>query len=136
MARSIGAIVLGFVLIGALSFGTDYLMRNFIMPDAYAADGSTQNMTILLITMVYVAVFAVAGCYLTGRLAPHHPLRHAMILGVLGLLFNIAGTVAMWNTAPPWFHLLNLALVLPYAYLGGRLAESQAGHGSPAAATA
>jgi multisubunit Na+/H+ antiporter MnhB subunit len=126
MARSIGAIVVGFVLIGVLSFGADMLMRNVIMPWAYAPDGSTQSLMVLIITMVYVAVFAIAGCYLTGRLAPNRPFRHAMILGGLGLGFNIAGTITLWHTAPPWYHILSLALVLPYAYVGGKLAEAHA----------
>jgi MFS family permease len=124
MARSIGAIIVGFVLIGVLSFGADMLMRNVIMPWAYAPDGSTQSLMVLVITMLYVAVFAIGGCYLTGRLAPSHPFRHAMILGGLGLLFNIAGTIALWNTVPPWYHILSLALVLPYAFVGGKLAEA------------
>jgi hypothetical protein len=52
-------------------------------------------------------------------------MRHALILGVLGLIFNIAGTVAMWDTAPAWYHATALALVMPYAWIGGRIRERQ-----------
>jgi hypothetical protein len=46
--------------------------------------------------------------------------------------------VALWDTAPVWYHVASLALVMPYAWLGGRLREIElerngegAGLGSP-----
>ena len=124
MGRSIVAVVVGFLLIGALSFGTDAAVRA-ALPNAYDAAGRTNSVPLLLAVIVYVGVYAVAGCYLTARLAPSRPMRHAMILGLLGLAFNVAGTVRMWDTAPAWFHVVSLALVLPFAWLGGRLRERE-----------
>ena len=124
MARSIGAIVLGFLLIGALSFGADMVMRA-VMPGAFDAAGRTDSTAMLLLVQAYVGVFAISGCYLAARLAPSHPMRHALILGVLGLLFNIAGTIALWDTAPVWYHVLALSLVMPFSWAGGRLRELQ-----------
>jgi hypothetical protein len=86
--------------------------------------------------MLYVGVFATAGCYLTARLAPSQPMRHALVLGVLGLVFNVAGTVAMWDTAPAWYHVASLLLVMPYAWLGGRIRDRQLHGGAVAAAPA
>jgi hypothetical protein len=34
--------------------------------------------------------FAVAGSYLTARLAPDRPMRHALVLGAIGLVLGIA----------------------------------------------
>lgn len=48
-----------------------------------------------------------------------------MILGMLGLIFNIGGTIAVWDTAPAWYFIVSLALVLPYAWLGGMLRERE-----------
>src|SRR5688572_503096 len=119
--RSAIAILVGFVYIGALSFGADALLRSEF-PSVFApAGGRVDSTPVLLFIVAYVALFAISGCYLTARLAPNRPMRHALILGALGLLFNIAGTAAMWDTAPVWFHLVSLLLVMPYAYLGGRL---------------
>jgi hypothetical protein len=73
----------------------------------------------------YVALFAVFGCYVAARLAPNRPMAHALVLGALGLVFNVAGTVARWDHAPAWSHVLAMALVMPYAWLGGRLRERQ-----------
>lgn len=129
MGRSILAIVTGFVVIGALSFGADAVLKQ-MMPGAFDATGRVNSVPVLLLIMAYVAIFAIAGCYLAARLAPNKPMRHALILGVLGLIFNIAGSAAMWNTAPAWFHLVSLVMVMPYAWIGGKLRENQIGGGS------
>lgn len=122
MLRSIAAVLFGFVLIAALSFGADRVLRQ-ALPTAYDAAGRVDSVPVLLLIMGYVGLFAVTGCYLTARLAPGRPMLHALVLGALGLAFNVAGTIAMWDTAPVWFHVASLALVMPYAWVGGRLRE-------------
>jgi hypothetical protein len=126
MMRSFWAVVAGFLFIMVLSLGADKIMMS-MSPWAFNANGGTTNMAILLLMTVYVAVFAVVGSYLTARLAPSAPMKHALILGVLGLIFSGIGTAKMWDTAPAWFHIINLALVLPYAWYGGRLRENEIG---------
>jgi hypothetical protein len=132
MLRSVGAVVLGFVVIALLAIGADLVMLS-VLPDAFDASGGTDNPAILLLVQLYVGVFAVTGCWLAARLAPHSPMRHALVLGLLGLIFNIAGTVARWDHAPAWAHLLGLVLVMPYAWAGGRLREMQLERGPKAA---
>jgi len=124
MLRSVAAVVIGFLYIGALSFGADALLRQS-MPTAFDSTGRVEAIPVLLLIIGYVGVFAVSGCYLTARLAPKDPMRHALVLGGLGLLFNLAGTLALWNTAPAWFHIVSLILVMPYAWVGGRLREAE-----------
>ena len=130
MLRSIGAIVAGFVLIALLAFGSDAIMLK-MFPAEFAPNGGTSNPTILAIMTIYVAVYAIAGCWLAARLAPSRPMRHALILGALGLVFNIAASVALWGTMPAWYTILNLVLVMPYAWIGGRLRERQIREGLP-----
>ena len=124
MLRSIGAIVAGFVLIALLAFGSDAIMLK-LFPAEFAPNGGTTNPMILAIMTLYVAVFAITGCWLAARLAPSQPMRHALILGALGFVFNIAASVALWGTMPVWYTILNLVLVMPYAWVGGRLRERQ-----------
>ena len=124
MLRSILAIVVGFVLIAALAMGTDMVvMRAF--PAAFSAAGTTNDLSILMLMAGYVAVYAIIGCYVTARLAPNRPMRHALILGGLGLVMNIVATISLWGTAPAWYHIVNLLLVMPYAWIGGRIRERQ-----------
>jgi hypothetical protein len=122
MLRSIAAVLFGFVLIGALSIGADLVLKQ-AMPTAFDAAGRVDTIPVLLLMMGYVGLFATTGCYLTARLAPRRPMLHALVLGTLGLAFNVAGTMTLWDTAPAWYHVASLALVMPYAWLGGRLRE-------------
>ncbi len=120
--RSALAIAAGFVAIAVLSFAADALVR-LALPDAYDAAGRVTDVPVLILLQALVGVFAVVGCALTAHLAPSAPMRHALILGALGLAFNLAGSAAMWDTAPVWYHVLGWALTMPYAWLGGRLGE-------------
>ena len=121
--RSILAIVVGFVVIGALAFGTAAaLTAAGVFP---AATEPITDISLVLLETLYVAVYAIAGCWLAAFLAPDRPMRHALILGALGLVFNLAMAVPTWELRPPWAILLNLALVMPYAWIGGRLREKQ-----------
>jgi hypothetical protein len=138
MARSIVAVVVGYLLIGMLSFGADVVMHN-LRPEVYLDGGRLEHVPTLLVVMVYVAVFAILGCYVTARLAPRNPMKHALILGALGVVTQVAMWSIAWNTVPAWFHIVSLALVMPYAWIGGRIREKQlerGGRATPRAATA
>lgn len=124
MVRSLVAVLVGFFLIGALASGGEVLVRQLV-PSAYDPAGRMTSLPLLALTQAYVALFAITGCYVCARLAPHHPLRHAMILGVLGLLFNLYGSYVRWTDVPAWFHAVGLGLTLPYAYIGGWLRERE-----------
>ncbi|CAA9303943.1 MAG: hypothetical protein AVDCRST_MAG40-543, partial [uncultured Gemmatimonadaceae bacterium] len=123
---SIVAVAVGFVLIAALAFGTDALLRA-ALPGSFDASGRITSTPLLLLTLAYVGVYAVAGCYTAAALAPGRPMRHALVLGALGLVFTALGTAAAWHSAPAWYHAVSLLLVLPYAWLGGRLRERARG---------
>ena len=133
--RSILAVATGFLLIGALAFGTGLLLRG-AMPAAFDAAGNPTTVPLMLLTTLYVGVYATAGCWLAARLAPSHPMRHALVLGLLGLALNAAGSVAIRGTVPDWYLGLNLALTMVWAWLGGRLRERELarGQGAPALA--
>jgi hypothetical protein len=122
--RSVVAVVVGFVVIGVLAMGTNALLKA-TMPGVFAPDGRVDSVPWLLFIQLYVLAYAVFGCWLAARLAPNGAMRHALILGVLGLAFNIAGTVALWDLMPAWYHIVALALVMPAAWVGGWIRERQ-----------
>ncbi|AMW05271.1 hypothetical protein [Gemmatimonas phototrophica] len=124
MYRSFFAVFTGFILIALMSIGTDVALQK-ALPSLFNADGSTSSVTILVLTVAYVGLYATLGSYLAARMAPAHPMRHAMALGGLGLAFNIAGTVATWTTYPAWYHVVSLLLVMVWAWLGGRAREAE-----------
>ena len=131
MGRSILAIVAGFLVIGALAFGTDGVLRSTV-PGIFGPGDRVDSVPWLFVMQGYVFAYAVFGCWLAARLAPNHPMRHALILGALGLVFNVMGSAANWAQLPAWYHLLAWALVMPAAWVGGRLRERQLEHGGSA----
>ena len=124
MLRSIGSVLAGFLFI-AIGVNAANVPLRRMMPQAFEANGGTHDTTALLISFVAVAVFAIAGSYLTARLAPNRPMRHALILAAAGLVFNVISAAMTWGYWPAWYTLISLALVMPYGWLGGRLRERQ-----------
>ena len=122
--RSVLAIVAGFILIGLLALGTDGL-AHAVRPDIFGPNSSTSNVPYLIIAIIYVGVYATAGCWLAATLAGRRPMLHALILGVLGLVFNLAAVPGMWALFPHWYTVVSLILVMPFAWLGGRIRERQ-----------
>lgn len=117
--RSIGAVAAGLVSIFAVTTATDLVMHaTGVFPPVGAPPMSN---ALFLLAFAYRFVYDVAGCYLTARLAPRRPMRHALVLGSIGLVLSIAGAIAMWDAGPAWYPLGLAASALPCAWLGGRL---------------
>ena len=85
-----------------------------------------------LLAALYRSAIVVAGCWLTARLAPSRPMRHALILGAIGFVLALVGLVAttqIEGMGPLWYPAALVVSALPCAWLGGRLrAEKTAAH--------
>lgn len=136
MARSIVAVVVGFLVIGVLAFVTG-LAAQAAFPGVFDENGATFDTVACLATLAYVGVYATFGCWLCARIAPSHPMRHALILGVLGLLFNIMGAWMTRDAVPVWYNVAGVLTTMLWAWLGGTIRERQlATSGTPVMATA
>jgi hypothetical protein len=84
-----------------------------------------------VLAVTYRAVFGVAGAYLTARLAPRAPMRHALALGVVGLVFCLGGVVAsvVANLGPLWYPVLLLVITMPAAWAGGKALRQEVATG-------
>ncbi len=133
--RSVAAVVVGFVLIGALSVGTDLLVMR-VMPGSFDAAGQTTAPRLLALMLAYVGVYATLGCYVTARLAPSRPMAHAVALGLLGLAMNVAVSSTKWDAMPTWYIVIGVATTMLWAWLGGRLRERELGGRAAAPALA
>jgi len=135
--RSVLAIVAGFLFIGLLAVGTDGV-AHATRPDIFGPNSSTSNVPYLVLAIIYVGIYSIAGCWLAATLAGRRPMFHALVLGVLGLAFNLAAVPGMWQLFPRWYVIVSILLVMPQAWLGGKLREWQLERRgvTPAAATA
>ena len=135
MARSILAVVAGFVLTGLLIGATSAALIHG-SPGSFDARNAPTTTGMLLLMHAYVAVYATLGCWLAARLAPSHPMRHAMIVGALGVLVN-AVNPAIWSMYPLWSNAISIASPLLLGWIAGTIRERQlAGTSRPTMAAA
>jgi hypothetical protein len=122
LGRSVIAVVAGFATVVVLSIATDAVLHALkVYPPP---EQGLHDPLLNLLALAYRSVFTVAGGWVTARLAPRAPLRHAFILGVLGLVAGTAGVIASWNLnlGPHWYPIALAASGLPLCWLGGVLA--------------
>ena len=76
---------------------------------------------------LYRIVISIGGAWLTARLAPSRPMKHVMILGIVGLVLGLVGVVATWNLGlgPRWYPIALAVLAIPQCWAGGKIYELQ-----------
>ena len=121
--KSIGAVIAGFVLLVILSMITDSILEKTGMMKTEPFDENPG--WLIAIIILYRTIFNTIGCYLTARLAPNKPMKHAIILGMIGVVLTVAGLIAMWDVPPRWYPVSLIVLTLPVAWLGGKMAIKQ-----------
>jgi hypothetical protein len=124
--RSFVAVLLGFVAVVILSLGTDVIMH---VTRVFPPWGQPMPDGLFVLATAYRVIYTVAGGYITARLAPSQPMKHAIILGAIGFVAAVAGALATWKQlpglGPKWYPIALIVTSLPCTWLGGRLASSQ-----------
>ncbi|MCL7744864.1 hypothetical protein LV476_07935 [Guyparkeria hydrothermalis] len=111
---SVLAVVLGLVVVQVLSLGTNQLVRIV----GWLPHGDPAA------ALIYRSVVVVLGGYLAARVAPSHPMAHALVLGVVeAVIFAVAAAVLLplQFFGPGWYYFGLAVAALPCAWLGGRL---------------
>ena len=124
--RSVWAVVAGVLFIIVVTTLVDIVLHAI---HAFPPTGQPMNDALALLATSYRIVISVAGAWLTARLAPDKPMKHAMILGLVGLVLGLVGVVATWNLGlgPRWYPILLVVLAIPQCWAGGRIYEMQSG---------
>jgi hypothetical protein len=119
--RSVAAILAGLLAIIMLSLATDVVLHWL---DIYPPWGQPMHDTLLnAVALSYRCVYTVVGGYVTARLAPNNPLRHALILGGIGMALTALGGISatLANLGPIWLSVCLALIALPGAWIGAKL---------------
>jgi hypothetical protein len=124
--RSVRAIAAGFFFMIVLGLVSDLLVMHFL-PYAFDADGRTTDDSALAIRLGFNVFAYVLGGYVSARLGRRAEIQYALVLGCTLLAVAIPATLSRWDYARPWFHMLNVVMVIPAALVGGYLRRKQIG---------
>jgi hypothetical protein len=125
MKRSIWAVVAGLLTIIILTTIVDIVLHAIhVYPPMDRPIGDA----LALLATGYRVVISVAGAYLTARLAPNRPMRHAIILGYVGVALGLVGVLATWNLGlgPRSYPFALVVLAVPQCWAGGKIWEIHA----------
>jgi len=119
--RSTAAVLAGFLLVVFLSLATDQVLH---VLRVYPPWGEPMwDPRLNLLALVYRTIYTIASGYVVAGLAPHRPMRHVFVLGVIGAIGGTAGLVATWNLGfgPRWYPVALAITAFPCVWLGGAL---------------
>ena len=121
LGRSTLAILLGLVAGAVLSLGTDQVLHVLKVYPPW--NEPMYDTRLNLLALSYRMTYDTFGSYLAARLAPRNPMRHALILGAIGLVPSVAGVIAATKIelGPIWYPVALAVSVMPTAWLGGQL---------------
>ena len=121
---SIWAVVAGVLFTIVVTILVDIALH---ATDVFPPMNQPINDALALLATSYRVVISVGGAWLTARLAPEKPMKHAMILGVVGTALGLVGVVATWNLglAPRWYAIALAVLAIPQCWVGGKIYEMQ-----------
>jgi hypothetical protein len=123
--RSIGAVLAGFVTLSVFlyamqSIGTALMLRmNLGLPAT--ASIVNQSTGTRVFWLVWETVSMVAAGYVTARLASSSQIAHAIVMGAIQAAVTVWAMLSIQSAEPVWFWLTGIALMIPAAWLGGRL---------------
>lgn len=118
--KSIGACFVGILVGVILSLGTDQILESMgVLPQG----NLWVSTSIIILVLAYRTIYNVIGSYIVARLAPSKPMKHVIIVGILGTLVSIIGAVATanMNLGPAWYAWVLAVLSLPSSWVGGKL---------------
>ena len=109
------------ILVGVvLSLGTDKILEDIgVLPHGNLWVGAW----LIILVLFYRIFYNVIGSYIVARLAPSKPMKHAIVVGIIGTIVSVIGALATrnMNLGPAWYAWTLAAFSLPSSWLGGKL---------------
>jgi hypothetical protein len=120
MRKSFWAVAAGVLFVFAVTTLADVALH---LAGVFPPVGQPLDDNLALLATSYRIVIGIAGAWLTARLAPSDPMKHAMILGAAGVVLASIGAAATWDLglSPRWYPILLIVLSIPQCWAGGKL---------------
>lgn len=122
--KSIGVILLAFMVNALLSVLTDFLLEQIgVLPNP--EKGLFETWAILLV-LSYRAIYTVFTGFIIARFAPNKPMLHALILGIIGTVITLlaVNNPEFVQKSKLWFGYTLAAITIPCLWLGVKIQES------------
>jgi Na+/serine symporter len=129
-SKSIRAVLLGIIVGVVLSLGTDTILK---FAGVLPYEDLWVGTPLILFVLFYRTVYNVIGSYVVARCAPNKPMRHAIIVGIIGTVVSALGAYITkdMNLGPGWYGWTLAVLSLPSAWVGGYVAVRKSGISTP-----
>ncbi|RHX77959.1 hypothetical protein DLM76_08740 [Leptospira yasudae] len=118
--KSVWAVFAGFLTIFILSTAADVILHQ---TGVYPPFGVIMSDSLFALATAYRIVFGIFSGYVTARVAPDQPMKHALALGILGVIVSVTGAIVMWDAGPAWYSLGIIAIALPCSWAGAKIFE-------------
>jgi len=117
--RSMFSVIVGLIFVVVVTIAVDMVLH---VTGVYPS-GQPLDHALALLATVYRVLIGIGGAWLTAKLAPARPMKHALILGGIGTFLALLGLVATWgkDMGPEWYPVSLAVLALPQSWLGARL---------------
>jgi hypothetical protein len=123
LLRSFGSVLLGILSVTLFSLGMDMLLRRLGVFPAFLQPMSP---ALFALAALYRTAFAIAGGWVTAKLAPSRATLHALIYGGIGAALAVYGTIISWEQGPEfgpkWYPIFLALTAVPCGWLGAKLA--------------
>jgi hypothetical protein len=132
--RSVWAVVAGVLVVIVVTTLVDVVLH---ATGVFPPLGQPIDDSLALLATSYRIVISICGAWLTARLAPDKPMKHAMVLGYVGVVLGLVGVAATWNLGlgPRWYPISLAALAIPQSWVGGRIHEVLSGNAASGVTT-
>jgi len=122
IGRSIAAVAAGLVTIVVTHSAADAALH---AAGVFPPLGEPMGNGLFALAAAYRFVLSVGGAYVAARLAPARPRKHALVLGVIGVVLSTLGVVARLvkgpELGPLWYPVVLVLMTLPCCFLGSAL---------------
>ncbi|NGP87111.1 hypothetical protein [Fodinibius halophilus] len=120
LLKSIGTVIAGILITVIFSNGTDFVLEWL---GVFPAIGQAEfDAWMFILAIIYRTIYSATAGYLVAALAPNRPMRHVIILGIIGTIAATLGVLASISKGfVVWYPIVLAVLAFPSVWVGGKM---------------